>query len=68
MYVTRLLGLWERLTSTYFGSTVTMCLSARVVARSSRPATPSTDKKNFFGLKLTTGRAFATSVCGEREE
>ena len=46
--------------------TVAMCLSAKAVARSSRPTTASTDPRNYFISSLTTGRAFATSPCGGR--
>ena len=66
MSVTRLSSLCERLTSTRFGSTVAMCLSARVVARSSRPTTASTDTRSLCVASLTTGRALSTSLCGAR--
>ena len=45
-----------------------MCLSAMVVARSLRPRSASIDPKSYFISSLTTGRAFATSPCGAREE
>ena len=63
MVVTRHSSLCQRLTSTNFGSTVAMCLSAKVVARSSRPTTSSTDKRSLCLASLTTGKAFATSPC-----
>ena len=66
MSVTRLSSLCKRLTSTQFGSTVAMCLSARVVGRSSRPTTASTDTRSFLVECLTTGRVFATSLCRAR--
>ena len=64
MYVTMLSSLCKRLTSTYFGSTVAMCLSARVVTRSSRPTTASTNTRSLLASSLTTWRTFATSPCG----
>ena len=64
MYVTRLLNLCQRLTSTKFGSILSMCLFARVVARSSTIPTASTDKRSLCVASLTTGRAFATYPCG----
>ena len=48
MSVTRLSSLCQRLTSTKFGGTVTMCLSARVVARISIQTTESTDTTTTF--------------------
>ena len=66
--VTMFSSLSKRLTSTQLGSTVTMCLFARVVTRSSRPTTASTDTRHFLVASLTTGRAFAPSPCGARRE
>ena len=43
MSVTRLSSLYKHLTSIQSGSTLAMCLSARVVARSSRTTTALTD-------------------------
>ena len=51
----------DSLTRTNLGSTVAMCLSARVVARSSNKTTSSTDTRSLCVTSLTTGRAFATS-------
>ena len=65
MTVTRLSSLCKHLTSTQYVSTVAMCLSARVVARSSRPTSASTDTRIFLVASLT-GRAFATYPCGAR--
>ena len=59
MFVAGLWSLWERLTSTQFGSTVAMFLSARVVARSSRQTKASTDTRSFFFIAIhNTGRVF----------
>ena len=41
-------------------------MSAMVVTRSSRPTTVSTDTRSFYLANLTTGRAFATSLCEDR--
>ena len=64
--VTKLSSLCKCLASTKFGSTVAMCLPARVVARSSTPTTASTDTISLCVASLTTGRVFATSQCGAR--
>ena len=66
MSVTKLSSLCKCLASTKFGSTVAMCLPARVVARSSTPTTASTDTISLCVASLTTGRVFATSPCGAR--
>ena len=59
--VTRLSSLCKHLTSTQFGSTVAMCLSARVGARRT---TLSTDTTILCVASLTIGRYFETSPCG----
>ena len=56
MSVTRLSSFCKRLTSTHFGSKVAMCLSARIVARSSRPTKASTDTRRFLVARLTTSQ------------
>ena len=66
MSVTKLSSLSKCLASTKFGSTVAMCLPARVVARSSTPTTASTDTIDLCLASLTAGRVFATSQCGAR--
>ena len=55
----------QRLTSTKFCSTVAMCLSARVVAKSSRSTKASTDTRSLSAASLAIGRAFSSS-CGAR--
>ena len=57
--VIRLSILSQRLTSTKFGSTVGMCLSERVVARSSRPTTARKDTRSLCVASLETRRTFA---------
>ena len=47
MSVTRISSLCQRITSTRFGSTLAMCVSARVVARSSTPTVAYTDTRSF---------------------
>ena len=47
MSVTRISSLCQRITSTRFGSTLAMCVSARLVARSSKPTVASTDTRSF---------------------
>ena len=59
MSVTRLLSLCQQLTST--GSTAAMSLFARVVARSSRPITASTDTRSLCVASLSAGRTLSTS-------
>ena len=54
------------LASTIFGSTVAMCLSARVVERSSTPRTASTETISLCLASLTTEKVFATSPCMAR--
>ena len=66
MSVTKLSSLCKFLASTKFGSPVAMCLSARVVARVSTPTTASTDSISLCVASHTTGRVFATSLCGAR--
>ena len=66
MSVTKLSSLCNCLSSTKFGSTVAMCLPARVVARSLTPTTASTETKSLCVASLTTGRVFVTSPCGAR--
>jgi hypothetical protein len=66
MSVAKLSSLCKCLASTEFGSTVAMCLPARVVARSSTPTTASTDTISWCVASLTTGRVVATSPCGAR--
>ena len=65
MSVTKFSRFYQRLTSTKFGDTMDMCLSTRVVARSSTP-TALRDTRSFGVASLTTGRAFATFPCGAR--
>ena len=64
--MTKLSSLFKCLANTKVGSTVAMCLPARVVARSSTPTTASTDTLSLCVASLTTGRVFATSQCGAR--
>ena len=52
--------------STKFGSTVAVCLPARVLARSSTPTTASTDTISLCVTSLTTGRVLAISPCWAR--
>ena len=66
MSVTKLPSHCKCLASTKFGSTVAMCLPARVVARSSTPTTASTDTISLYVASLTTGRVLATSPSGAR--
>ena len=66
MSVKKLSSLCKCLASTKFGSTLAMCLPARVVARSSTPTTASTDTISLCVASLTKGRVFATSLCGAR--
>ena len=58
------LCLCKCLASTKFGSSVAMCLPARVVART--PTTATTDTISLCVASLTTGRVFATSQCEAR--
>ena len=60
MSMTKLSSLCKYLARTKFGSTVAMCLPARVVSRSS------TDTISLCLASLTTGRVFATYPCGAR--
>ena len=64
MAVTKLSSLCKCLARTKFGSTVAMCLPARIVARSSTQTTASTDAIGLCVASLTTGRVFATSLSG----
>ena len=66
MSVTKLSSLCKCLASTKFGSRVTMCLPARVVAKSATATTASKDTINLCVTSLTTGKVFATSPCGAR--
>ena len=66
MSVTKLSSLCNCLGSTKFGSTVAMCLPAKVVARSSTQTTASTDTISLCVASLTAGRVFATSPCVAR--
>ena len=64
--LTKLSSLCKCLASTKFGSTVKMCLPARVVARSSTLTTSSTDTIGLCVASLTTGRVFPTSSSEAR--
>ena len=66
MCVTKLLSICKCLASIKFGSTVAMCLPAKVVARGSTPTTASTDTISLCVAGLNTGRVFATSPCEAR--
>ena len=58
MSVTKLSNLCKCLASTKFGSTVAMCLTARVVTRSLTTTTVSTEAISLCLASLTTGRVF----------
>ena len=66
MSVAKLTSLCKCLANTNFGSTVAICLPARVVAKSSTSTTASSDTISLCVASLTTGRVFATSSCGAR--
>ena len=66
MSLTKLSSLCKCLASTKFGSTVAICLPAKVVARNSTPTTASTDTIRLCVASLNTGSVIATSPCGAR--
>ena len=64
MSVTKLSSLCKCLASKKFGSTVAMCLPARVATRSSTQKTASTYTISLCVTRFTTGRVVATSPFG----